>query len=182
MFKSKRVLLRAFRREDMQQQWEFENNPELWFWDGHTPRPAKLESLLAHFDENANKSNNDEVSFAIEIEAQYAGHCSLHNFDQINQTCELSIEIGNSAYWGQGYGREVIQLLLQYAFDHHHVNRVWLKTHSENERAIRCYRACGFVEEGRMRHHLWLNGRFVDRVIMGILVNEFTLHRSSAQS
>jgi len=157
----------------MMRQWAFENDPELWFWDGHAPAPAKLESLLAHFDESASKSSDDEVSFAIEIDGQYVGHCGLHGFEQINHTCELSIEIGDSAYWGKGYGREAVQLLLQYAFNHRHVNRVWLGTHSENERAMRCYRACGFVEEGRLRQHLWLNGRYVDRIIMGILHQDY---------
>ncbi|MBK8901454.1 MAG: GNAT family N-acetyltransferase [Anaerolineaceae bacterium] len=171
MFKSARVLLRPFRREDMARQWEFENDPELWFWDGHTPAPAKLESLLAHYDENKNSEN--EVSFAIEIDKLYVGHCGLHSFDQTNQTCELSVEIGDKGYWGKGYGREIVNLLLQYAFNHRHVNRVWLETHSENERAMRCYRACGFVEEGRLRQHLWLDGRYVDRVIMGILREDY---------
>ena len=173
MFKSKRVVLRAFTREDMQRQWAFENDPDLWFWDGHTPAPAKLESLLAHFDES--KSSDNEVSFAIEIDGNYVGHCGLHDFDQVNQTCELSVEIGDSACWGKGYGREAVQLLLGYAFNHRHVNRVWLKTHSENERAMRCYLACSFVEEGRLRQHLWLDGRYVDRVVMGILRADFSV-------
>lgn len=173
MFRGERVVLRAITREDMQRQWEFENDPELWFWDGHTPHPAKLESLLAHFDESTTKSGDDEVSFAIEIKGQYTGHCSLHGFDHVNRTCELTIEIGEKTCWGQGYGREVVHLLLNYAFHHRNVNRVWLETHSENERAIHCYLACGFVEEGRLRQHLWLNGRFADRVYMGLLRDEY---------
>ncbi|MCL4263520.1 MAG: GNAT family N-acetyltransferase [Anaerolineae bacterium] len=173
MFKGEKVVLRASTREDMQRQWEFENDPEMWFWDGHTPRPAKLESLLAYFDEGANKQNDDEVSFAIEADGRYIGHCGLGSIDPVNHTCELSIEIGEKGYWGQGYGRDAIHLLLRYAFNHLNLNRVWLETHSENERALRCYRACSFVEEGRLRQHLWLDGRFVDRVYMGILRNEF---------
>jgi len=31
--------------------------------------------------------------------------------------------------------------------------RVWLETHAANERAIRAYKACGFVEEGRLARH-----------------------------
>ena len=53
------------------------------------------------------------------------------------------------------------------------MHRVWLTTHSENERAIRCYKACGFIEEGRMRQHLYVRGHYVDRVVMGILREEF---------
>jgi RimJ/RimL family protein N-acetyltransferase len=47
--------------------------------------------------------------------------------------------------------------------------KVTLRFHAANERAIRSYKACGFVAEGRMREHVWLAGRFVDNVIMGIL-------------
>jgi RimJ/RimL family protein N-acetyltransferase len=45
--------------------------------------------------------------------------------------------------------------------------------HPANERAIRAYRACGFVEEGRMREHVWLAGRYVDNVIMGVMREEW---------
>ncbi|MCI0393920.1 MAG: GNAT family N-acetyltransferase [Chloroflexi bacterium] len=181
MLKGQKVLLRATKREDMLRQWEFENDPEMWFWDGGTPRPASLEQLLADFDQNAGKgggsnvSDDSALSFAIEADGKYIGHCGLHHFDEVGRSCELSVEIGDKAYWGQGYGRDVVQLLLDYAFRHRNMNRVWLKTHSENERAIRCYRACGFVEEARLRQHIWIDGRYVDRVIMGLLREEVNL-------
>ena len=169
MFKSERVVLRAFVREDMERQCLFENDPEMWFWDGGTPKPISLERLLAGHDASLNGSSGDSVSFAIEVEGLYIGHCSLHDFDETSRNCELSVEIGDRLYWGKGYGREVVNLLVDYAFTHRQMNRVWLKTHSENERAIRCYAACGFVEEGRLRQQIWINGRYVDRVYMGLL-------------
>ncbi len=45
--------------------------------------------------------------------------------------------------------------------------------HAANGRAIRAYKACGFVEEGRMREHVWLGGRYVDNVLMGVLRGEW---------
>ena len=145
MFRGERVLLRATRREDMQVQWLSENDPELFYWDGGAPRPTALEWLYAHFDEGMSKPDPNSVSFAIEADGKYIGHCGLQNINGVNRTCELGIEIGNKEYWGKGYGREAIRLLLTYAFEHRNLNRVSLQTHSENERAIRCYRACGFV-------------------------------------
>ena len=46
---------------------------------------------------------------------------------------------------------------------------MWPEVHGANERAIRAYRACGFVEEGRMREHVWLAGRYVELIVMGVL-------------
>jgi RimJ/RimL family protein N-acetyltransferase len=66
-----------------------------------------------------------------------------------------------------------VRVLLDYAFRLINVHRVWLTVNGNNERAIRCYRACGFVEEGRLREHIWSNGQYVDRVYMGILRSEW---------
>ncbi len=44
---------------------------------------------------------------------------------------------------------------------------------ADNERAIRCYKSCGFQEEGRQREHAWSNGRYVDNLLMGILREEW---------
>jgi RimJ/RimL family protein N-acetyltransferase len=169
MFKGQKVLLRATKREDMARQWEFENDPVLCFLDGGRPRPASMEFLLAYYDNTLAKEPSDEVSFAIEVDGNYIGHCGLHTIDPTAHICELGIEIGDHSYWGQGFGRDAVRLLLTYAFEHMHMNRVWLNTHSENERAIRCYKACGFVEEGRLRQHIWIKGHYVDRIIMGVL-------------
>lgn len=40
---------------------------------------------------------------------------------------------------------------------------------------LRAYRACGFVEEGRLREHVWSgsDGKYVDAVYMGVLRAEW---------
>ncbi len=48
-----------------------------------------------------------------------------------------------------------------------------------NERAIRSYRACGFVEEGRWREHYYHNGAYVDAVSMGLLRSEWEAQRAA---
>jgi RimJ/RimL family protein N-acetyltransferase len=38
---------------------------------------------------------------------------------------------------------------------------------------MRCYRACGFVEEGRFRQSIWIAGRYVDGILMAVLRDEW---------
>jgi RimJ/RimL family protein N-acetyltransferase len=45
--------------------------------------------------------------------------------------------------------------------------------HASNERAVHAYRAAGFVEEGRMRQHVWSDGAYDDVVYMGVLREEW---------
>ena len=65
-----------------------------------------------------------------------------------------------------------VRLLLDYAFRVRSLRRVWVEAHAANEHTIRAYTACGFVEKGRMRGHIWLAGRYMDNVIMGVLREE----------
>ena len=53
------------------------------------------------------------------------------------------------------------------------LRRIWLNVNSDNERAVRSYKAVGFVEEGRQRQHVWSNGRYIDLVCMGLLREEW---------
>ena len=74
---------------------------------------------------------------------------------------------------GRGLGTEAIRLVLRHAFGTLGMHRVDLKVLDFNARAIAAYRACGFVEEGRERESCWVDGRWHDDVIMGVLDREF---------
>ena len=90
-----------------------------------------------------------------------------------NGNLELGIMIGDRDYWGRGYGREVVRLLLEYGFHYLGARRIALTTHAKNERAIRSYLACGFIEEGRPRKAVWIEGEYIDLVNMSILREEW---------
>lgn len=151
---------------------------------GDPPMPQSLERLEGEFDENAKKGGRDGTHFAIEADGKLIGQCGLYGFDEFRGTahrCELGIAIGDKDYWGKGYGREAISLLIDYAFTHWNMQRVGLQTMSTNERAIRSYRAVGFVEEGRLRRHVWSNGNYGDTVCMSILREEWQARKNTEQ-
>jgi RimJ/RimL family protein N-acetyltransferase len=184
MLNGKRLILRGVRREDLPRLCEFANDLEVKLSNGgDPPMPQSLERLQADFDREAAKGGRDGTWFVIEADAKLIGQCGLFNFDAlhgIGHNCELGIAIGDKSYWNHGYGREAIGLLLDYAFRHWNLHRVGLKTNSDNLRAIRCYLACGFVEEGRLRQAEWRDGHYVDTVLMGILREDWERLRQSA--
>ncbi|MGI8861096.1 MAG: GNAT family N-acetyltransferase [Rubrobacteraceae bacterium] len=165
---------RAVVREDLPRLLGFWNDVEVELaGGGYPPRPTAPECLQKTFDRVAAESPRDKTDFAIEADDRPIGHCDLFHIDETSRQAELGITIGDKEYWGRGYGREAVSLLLGYAFRLQNLHRVWLEVHAENERAIRAYRSCGFVEEGRQREHMWLAGRYVNNVLMGILRREW---------
>lgn len=178
MLHSQRVTLRGLTRADLPRLCAFNNDLAVELaGGGDPPWPQALARLEAEFDQEAAKGGRDGMRFAIEVAGEFIGQCALFNVDATARTCELGIGIGDKAYWGQGYGREAIQLLLDYAFRYQNFRRVWLRVNGSNQRAQKAYRACGFVEEGRQRAHVWSNGAYDDLVLMGLLREAYQADR-----
>jgi RimJ/RimL family protein N-acetyltransferase len=174
MLRGEKVTLRAVERGDLERLWLFWNDLEVELaGGGDPPQPLSLQRLRERFDREAREGTQDKIDFIIEADEECIGECGLLHIDLAARHCELGITIGEREYWGRGYGREAVKLLLDYAFRVRNFRRVWLEVHAANERAIRAYRACSFVEEGRMREHVWLAGRYVDNVIMGVMREEW---------
>ena len=172
MLYGERVTLRAMTPADYPRMTAFKNDVEAEVLGGGDPlRPRPLAAVSEFFD-GLNKDTSG-VNFAIETAGVCIGDCGLYHFDRLSATAEVGIGIGDHAYWGQGYGREALALLLDYAFRLQNLRRVWLETHHTNERAVGCYRSLGFVDEGRLREHVWSDGRYVDSVLMGLLRSEW---------
>lgn len=174
MLKGEKVTLRALTRDDLPRLCEFNNDIAVELaGGGDPPMPQSLSRLQAEFDQKVSSGGRDGSDFAIEADGKLIGICGLFNFDMTAHTCELGITIGDKDYWGRGYGREAVFLLLEYAFLLRNFHKVWLRVHGSNKRAQRAYRACGLVEEGRLRSHVWSNGAYDDLVYMGVLREEW---------
>lgn len=174
MLSGPRVRLRAIEREDVPLLNGFSNDLAVELaGGGDPPYPQSLSRAYAFFDHQLSDGRNDGANFAIEADGQLIGICGLYNTDEVARAASLGISIGNKAYWGRGYGREAVSLLVDYGFRMLNLQRIYLDVHARNERAIRAYRAVGFVEEGRLRRHIWSDGRYDDLIYMGVLREEW---------
>ena len=72
-----------------------------------------------------------------------------------------------------GYGSEAIKLLLEFAFNQLNLNRIEIRVFSFNEQGIRCYKKCGFIEEGCLRQAVYIDGEYHDIIILSVLREEF---------
>ena len=178
MLRGEKGILRAMTRDDLAQLCEFNNDVGVeQAGAGDPPMPLSLARLQAEFDARVSQGGRDDAGFAIEATdkptGKFIGQCALFQFDHTAQTCMLGITIGDKAYWGRGYGRDAVRVLLDYAFRLRNMRRVCLSVNGNNERGMRAYKACGFIEEGRLRSHVWSDGAYIDLVYMGVLRTEW---------
>lgn len=76
-------------------------------------------------------------------------------------------------YTGKGYGGEMINWMLDWAFRRLNLHRVELGCWSVNTNAIKLYRSLGFVEEGREREALIVDRKWADVLRFGMLEHEW---------
>jgi len=116
-----------------------------------------------------------DVAFAFGLKGSedQLGGTGLHKISSLHRHAEWGIFIGRPEHWGKGLGREVAATILRYAFDTLNLNRVHLRVNADNELGIKAYRAAGFREEGVLRSHHFVEGGYVDVVIMGVLRDEW---------
>lgn len=148
------------------QRWQ--NDPEVFaLMDYERPFSA---GDVATSEENAAREG---IPFVIEVGGTPVGRIGLNNFRSRDRSASLYVFIGERAAWGAGNGRTAIGLVLRYGFDTLNLRLVQLWTLAHNERAIHLYKALGFTEEARLRDRSWIEGRYVDHVVMSITADEF---------
>jgi len=74
-------------------------------------------------------------------------------------------------YRGLGLGNELMDYIIEWAHAHG-VEKLSLDVFSNNERAIRLYKKHGFRIEGRLKRQYILNGRYVDEIFMGLVLQD----------
>jgi RimJ/RimL family protein N-acetyltransferase len=105
--------------------------------------------------------------------AELAGVSSLWGIDTHHRCAHIGIGL-RSAFRGRGLGADVVRVLSRYAFITLGLRRVQLETLSDNRAMIAVAEKTGFTREGTLRSALWVNGRFADDVVFGLLDTEFS--------
>jgi RimJ/RimL family protein N-acetyltransferase len=97
------------------------------------------------------------------------------------RSVELSL-IVDADHWGQGFGMDMMQTILQACFTGWGVHRIGVRVEEGNERAVALYRCLGFKEEGRLRQAAFRDGRHTDVLLFGQLAAEWAAHEDRAHS
>ena len=141
----------------------------------YTGRSGQLTTLVGerkYLEENS----TPEATFAIVTlnDDKMIGTIGLESINTINRTATLGIFIGDKEFRNQGYGTEAMRLILDYGFNYLNLHNIKLDLMEFNERALACYKKCGFKEYGRRRKCEFVNGKYYDSIAMDILREEFT--------
>ncbi|MBP6125246.1 MAG: GNAT family N-acetyltransferase [Leptotrichiaceae bacterium] len=124
------------------------------------------------------KKIKNEYTFSIRLleNDELLGSVGFNRIDLINKNAELGIMIGKENYYGKGYGKEAINLILDFGFSLLNLKNISLYVFEYNEIAYNLYKKIGFKEAGRFRKMIEVFGKRYDYIAMDILDEEFESH------
>jgi RimJ/RimL family protein N-acetyltransferase len=140
------------------------------------PPPSRVATRKA-FEDNAEKL---PAADAVELNLVIArnednlmvGQINVHDADQINGTFAYGVGI-HPEHKGNGYAAEAILLILRFTFDERRFQKCEAQVYDYNSASSTLHRKLGFVEEGRLRRHLFLAGQYHDVLNFGMTADEF---------
>lgn len=182
--RGERIILRPTEDADFIHgyRWELDTEVQYWAQGDHAPPDLTFAQYNADFAPPVGRPGDADHFTIVAPPGAVIGFVGYFNADRRVGKIEVGIGIGEKAYWGKGYGREAMNLLLAYLFDVLRFQRVELDTWSGNERALRAYRACGFQIEGRLRRGALIEGTYYDTILMGLLREEWEALHPSARA
>ncbi len=137
--------------------------------------PRSAERFRVWAKEQAVAEFGDDC-FTLAVEAvdtgQNVGAVGSHHADPRAGRFEYGITMG-AGHRRKGYAAEAVVMLLRFMFAERRYHKCEARIFAHNEASLALHRRLGFVEEGRLRDHVFLAGRHHDLVVMGILADEF---------
>ena len=175
ILEGEKVRLRPMEPRDLPKFVEWLADPEVRRWLAGMDEAPTMEDEVAWYDRR--RSDTEAVLWTMEtLDGQLIGNIELR-LTPASHRAELGIAVQDKTQWSKGFGTDAVRLALEYGFDDLELNRIELTVDSLNARGRRCYEKCGFVEEGLLRQHRFVEGQFGDTVVMSVLRSEWEARR-----
>jgi hypothetical protein len=133
------------------QEWDYYDEP--WTPDREPIRWEEWERRRREREKTPRAPSRTDHTWQIDTaEGRHIGWISCYLMGDQAAFPTIGVCLPEEATWGQGYGTEAVQLLLDHLFEKEGLDAVRTGTWTGNVRMVRVAQKCGFTEVGRRPH------------------------------
>lgn len=166
------IYLRALEPEDLEFVLEVENDESIWELSNTQTPYSRF--LIKQYLENAHKDIFEVKQLRLVIsnyEDQPLGLIDIFDFDFKNKRAGLGIVIKNEKDRDKGYGREALQLLINYSFVHLGLHQLYCNISEENKASVKLFTKLGFNKIGLKQDWNLVNGVYKNEYLFQLINN-----------
>ena len=147
-----RIVVREKDMSDISDDYDWRTDAELAELDATRPLGMSYDDFYRYSKDDLTLPSVRSKRLAIDTtEGKHIGNCMFYDIDLRDGEAEVGIMIGDKDYWGQGYGTEAMDVLLDHMFTAYPFNRIYLHTLTWNQRALNSFRKSGLREVRQVR-------------------------------
>ena len=160
-FTTPRLTIREVENSDQQKIFEGFSNPVVTkYMDITYPTfEATAEQMLWYETKRKNGTGNSWA--VINEHHEFIGVVSTYNLHPLHRRCEIGYWFFPE-FWGKGYGKESMDLLLTTLAKQQHIHRFVAEVEPENIASIALLKSLGFNREAVFKEHEFRNNQFAD--------------------
>lgn len=143
------IYLRAIEPEDLDFVYEIEN--DMAFWSLSDTQAPYSRFLIKQYLKNAKQDIYEAKQLRLAIctnDNNTIGLIDVFDYNVKNKRAGIGIIIKDEPNRNQGYGREALQLLVDYCFEILHLHQVYANISEENQASINLFENNGFEKIG----------------------------------
>ena len=182
VLKGASVKLTPLQFRNIYKHFEWNNDPELNRLDSEVPyEKESFGDFKIRFEQMVYHPAPQSADFEIHADdGNLIGLAYIVDISQYNKHCTVGITIGDRNYWGKGYGRDALEVLLEHCFRDLGMHRVSAETFEYNEAWRKLVSDAGFTRDGVHREYLYRDGEYWDKEIFSMLAEEYVGSRRAA--
>ncbi|CAE6887998.1 Spermidine N(1)-acetyltransferase [Paraburkholderia domus] len=180
MLKSNRIKLRAIEEGDLPLIASWRSDPQVYEYF-YEFLPISSRQQRNWFEKQL--QDGSEINLVVSnLSGVAVGTVSIYHIDRRNRKAEWGrLIIGDPAARSGGIGAEIEALILQYAFEHLNLHKLYCEVLVENEKVVSLHKKFGFREEGILRDHAFKAGKYADAIILAMLDSEYFVQRTEGR-
>lgn len=171
MFEIDNIKLRPILRSDLTILNKWKNDEEIYKYLGGGFNPVSIDQQENWIDKLINIDNYNK-RYIIEYDGVSVGMIGLYSINNIYQNCEIGIYIGEKNYHGKGIAAKSMLLLEDYARKYLNIRKIKCYVVLENKKAHELWKRIGFKDVGVLKEERFIDGKFMDVMIMEKFLNE----------
>jgi ribosomal-protein-serine acetyltransferase len=145
-------------------------------WVDYTQSPADVEAFIERASQQLADGRGPNAG--VWVDGRLGGTIGCHPIDWANRNCSIGYWL-DAALQGKGLMTRCCLSLLDYVFDDLFLHRVTIRCGTGNTRSCAIPARLGFQREGVMREAEWVNNRWIDLVVWGMLAADWRARRQA---
>lgn len=173
--KGNTIFLRALEPEDLEFVFDIENNESIWEVSNTQTPYSKY--LIKQYLENAHQDIYEAKQLRLTIcdntSKNAIGLVDLFDFDPKNNRAGIGILINDAKNKNQGFGKESLMLLINYAFTYLNLHQLYANINANNVASLNLFIKFGFKHVGVKKDWTFYKGKYSDEILFQLINTNF---------